>query len=282
MKLTKCVTYLSCVVLLLAFSASLQADDLAYQLNGGGGFGHVDLNTGVRHGIPFQDCPLGSPAGCYVGLGASNGVLYTAADTGTTASASINVYEVSLTGGGGSLIAQLPCCATALGSTTSGLYGVGADGNLYSFSAATDTLTLIGPTGVSPVQQQGLSVNSGALYFDSAGNLYTLNTATGAATLIGPMDTTNDVGAMLWEDGTLYGTDAPGDSQKAEIFTINTTTGVATDTGLGGAAGIGGGGLAPDPVPTSTPEPAGLLLMATGLLVLAGLLRRRRAAAARY
>ena len=93
------------------------------------------------------------------------------------------------------------------GSTTSGLYAFGGDGNLYSIDPTTGAATEIGPTGLSfGGTVMGMSSGSSALYLTQNNSLYSLNTTNGSATLIG---TTNEgesgFGALVSVGGTLYG-----------------------------------------------------------------------------
>jgi hypothetical protein len=271
-RVTKALAYMGCAALLLTFSSDVRASDVAYVLNPGGGFGTVNLNTAAHSPINFQICPLNG-VGCYEGLGVSGGVLYTAADT----TAGVNLYTVSVTGAGGTLdMSYAGADIVAFGSTTTGLFAVDTSGNLYSINSTTFAATLVGATGLSSLSADGLSTNSGTLYFTDAGDLYTLNTSTGEATLTGAMGSSSGVdgvGGMVYEDGTLYGTDAAGDSQSGEIFTINTSSGLATDTGENSPDIKVGAGLAPDPL--LTPEPSSLLLLGSGLLGLMIIGRKR-------
>lgn len=261
-------------LLLLAVSAKVKADNLAYAVGGAGTLETVDLNTGASTVLSVTPCSTSAGPGvtACVGLGVSDGTLFLLQNTTTGP----NLYSVDPTNGSTTLIGSGTFTVAAFGSTTSGLFLMDTSGNLYSVNLSTG-LTLIGSTGVSPTREEGLSDNSGTLYFTDAGSLYTLSTTTGAASLIGAMGSSNDVGDTLYEDGTLYGTDAPGDSQAGEIFTINTTTGAATDTGINDGRAVSGGGLAPDPVPAATPEPGtfGLMLIGLGSLGVMFVMRKR-------
>jgi hypothetical protein len=110
------------------------------------------------------------------------------------------------------------------------------------------------------------------LYFADGVNLYTLNTNTGAATLVGPMGGGVEIGALLQENGTLYG---GVETPSLMVDTLNPTTGAAT-TGpaLSGATGHFYA-LAPNPLPSSAvPEPQTWGFLGSGLAALA-LLRHR-------
>jgi len=271
--MAKISAFLGVATLLFSLSSNVRADSFAYAVGGAGTLETVDLNTGVNTVLSVTPCAGTNPGPgiipC-VGLGVSDGALFLVQNA---AGGVANFYSVDTTNGSTSLLGSSTFTVAAFGSTTNGLFVVDTSGNLYSASLSTG-LTLLGSTGISPTREEGLSDNSGSLYFTDAGSLYTLNTTTGAATLIGMMDSANDVGAMLFQNGTLYGTDAPGDTQAGEIFTINTTTGIATDTGVNDNRVVSGGGLAPDPL--ATPEPGTLSLLLCGMSGLGVLMGRKR------
>jgi hypothetical protein len=108
-----------------------------------------------------------------------------------------------------------------VGSTTSGLFEVGTDFNLYSINPNTGALTLIGPTGLNYFN--GLSTGSGTLYLTSGSTLYALNTTTGAATLVGSAGS-GIFGAVVVEGGIIYG----GSASPLAIYTLDGTTGAGT------------------------------------------------------
>lgn len=118
----------------------------------------------------------------------------------------------------------------AVHPTTGVLYAVSTGGesctpNLYTLNTTTGSATLIGPLGVSGGKPDMAFNALGVLYTYTTSNgfLGTVNLATGAMTLIG--DTTVepwDIGLTFDLSGTLIMTD--GDT----VYTVNTTTGVAT------------------------------------------------------
>jgi hypothetical protein len=119
--------------------------------------------------------------------------------------------------------------ADNLGSTSVDLYSVAGDGNSSSFIK-----TLAGPnSGIFPTGNLAFGPH-GTLYFNFSGDqinatnskLYTVDTSTGALTAVGSGLGTTIL--TLFSDGkTLYGIDT-FDTSGLGIFSINTTTGVAT------------------------------------------------------
>ncbi len=182
------------------------------------------------------------------------------------------LYSVNVTNGSLTAIGSSYLDYDDFGWTTSGLYAIGVDANLYSISAITGAPTLIGSTGLGFGSWLSLSTNSSTLYFADGASLYTLNTTTGAATLVGNMGGPEE-GAMVFEAGVLYG---GADSPAHNVDTLNIATGAATT----GPALTGASGnfyaLAPFPIPTAsgTPEPATWSLLGAGITALA--LRRRQ------
>lgn len=172
-----------------------------------------------------------------------------------------------------------------------GLANVGPNGffaiNVNDFPFTLDRITpdanslnVVGSLGstaaVAVFGTGGLAVGpDGALYYNAttvAGvdQLYRVNPATGVATAIGSGLGTlnNDALTLVTANGTLYGVDtfALSSFSPIQIYTINTTTGVATYTGVNVT------GLAPgytlDTV-AAIPEPSPLLL--AGAVALLGL-----------
>ncbi len=140
--------------------------------------------------------------------------------------------------------------ATGTGTTIGGVGGVGFSdvealsffGNtLYAIDDSTNQLitintttgagTAVGALGVS-VSGPGLAISASGDAFmgDRSGNdLWTVNLGTGAATLLnGSIGA--DLDGLTFLGNTLYGVDPGNDS----LYTVNTTTGVASLVGAGG------------------------------------------------
>jgi len=128
----------------------------------------------------------------------------------------------------------------------------GVAGSLFTLNSVTGTATLVGALtdGVNPYGITGLAFQPGSNTLFGAttnggptlsGGLVIINRLTGTVTQVG----LTGVGAMsdiaFAPDGTLYGWHAAGDHS---LYTINTTTGVATLVGLSSNPGFGGGALA--------------------------------------
>jgi hypothetical protein len=230
---------------------------MAYMGTDTGEFGTIDLTTGV-----FS--LLGNSGQTLAGMAVNGGKLFASAYH-TTLGALFNVNPAN---GALTTLGNSGVDIDDFGSTTSGLFGVGVDGNLYSFNPSNGAATLIGPTGIGFGIWRGLSTNSAILYFADGINLYTLNTSTGAATLVGNMGGGVEIGALLEEDGNLYG----GEEEPAlQVDTLDPGTGLATSgPPLSGATGHFYA-LAPSPIPTppSVPEPTSFGLLSVGILGLA-------------
>ena len=128
------------------------------------------------------------------------------------------------------------------------LYGVNTNANqLIQINELTGTWTEIGTDPLlASVSDLAFDPNTGTLYSatTSYDTLISIDTSNGAVTTIGSLQTITDFRGMAFDPttNTLYATDAyfPG---LSDLYTINTTTGAATQVG---ALGDFAGGLAFD------------------------------------
>jgi hypothetical protein len=233
----------------------------AYLGTGTGTFGTVDLGTG-------EFTELGANGEVLAGMGVANGRLFAT----NYRQVDGTLYRVDPATGALTAVGRSTIAYVLFGSTTSSeLFAVGTDDDLYSIHPTTGVATRIGPTGLTGIGTSGswygLSTNSATLYLSDALKLYKLDTITGTATLIG---TTGgpELGAMLFENGVLWGGE---EEPQIGIAKVNPTTGVVTPgpklTGKG-AASIWA--LAPYPiprVPTNTKLTASTTAVADGAAV---------------
>ena len=237
--------------------ATLHAGNIAYIVTGNATFGSVDLDTGIYTSI-------GSQAQQLAGLGVSGGNLYGVLYGGNT------LYQVDPATAALTTIGNALVNFQDFGSTTSGLYAIGADTNLYSINASNAAPTLVGATGLSIAGVTlGLSTNSSTLYYTNGTNLYTLSTTTGAATLVGA--TGVRIGGMVFEGGSLWG----GVESPLSFDTLNTSNGSATFVSNDSNGAITYG-LAPNAGAAGAPEPGTWGMLAAGMGSLALLRKRTR------
>jgi uncharacterized repeat protein (TIGR03803 family) len=229
------------LILLAASAGAVKADNIAYMTTNTGEFGTIDLNTGVFSELGYSGTALG-------GLGVANGTLY--AMDGSSPGI---LYTVDPANGSLAKVATSSILVALFGSTTSGLYAVALDGNLYSINAASGVATLRGQTGFhfGLGYWSGMSTNSSTLYASQAANIYTIDTGTGAPTLVGLTGGVQgpQMGAMVMEGGVLYGGE---EVPSFSVATLDPTTGAATaGPAVSGTTGQFYG-LAPYPLPHST------------------------------
>jgi len=239
MSVSRKPTLLVICLIMAASTAALKADDIAFMSTNTGVFGTIDLNTGAFTQLGSSPVPLG-------GMAVVNGTLY-ASSYNTPGSGTL--YTVNPTNGSLTVVGTSSINYAGLGSTTSGLYALGVDGNLYSINPNSGAAAKIGPTGFvfGDGDWAGLSNNANTLYFSNGAKLFTLNTTTGATTLVGSTGGPQ-MGALLMESGILYGGE---ESPSFAVATINPTTGAAT-TGPGVTGAIGEFyALAPFPLSTT-------------------------------
>jgi hypothetical protein len=184
------------------------------------------------------------------------------------------LYRVNTATGALTLIGSGSAPYYLFGSTTSGLYGLSQEGDIYSVNPATGATTLIGATGISLVGSWfGMSEGGSRLFISSSTSLYSINTSTGGGTLVGSISPAQ-LGAMLDAYGAWWGGNDEGPSQ---VFTFNPSTAAITAGSLVTSAPSNFWGLAVVPVP----EPSTWAMMALGFagLSFAGYRRARLAVA---
>jgi hypothetical protein len=176
------------------------------------------------------------------------------------------------------------------GSTTSGLFGFGGNGKLYSINPTTGAAIELGPTGLSfGGTVMGMSTGSSTLYLTQNNSLYSLNTTNGAATLLGTMNLSESgFGALVTVAGVLYG-GAYAAQNTPNIYAIDpeskTGTFVAASPSTPYTPGVAGfWGLAPidselNPSPVPLPPSIILQLAAFSALGLLAWRRKRKATA---
>jgi hypothetical protein len=217
---------LACVVVGVGLAA---ADTLTYALDGLGYFGTLDLDTGrfTAYGDIAGGCiynGIGNLAdGTLVGVDGNNNFVRIDAGTGRI-----------------TVIGRTGINVTTAGSLLTGeQYAIDDRNNLYQIDPRSGAANLLGATGIPGLD---LDTFANALAGDDAGNLYyiyeqadanpvpstlfQLDLTIGQATVIGPTGTTGLVGAGF-VDGVLYAY-----RNNFEIYTIDVSSGMATDTGV--------------------------------------------------
>ena len=207
-------------------------------------FGTVDLATGSYTQLGTSGVILG---GLAVG---ADGSLY-----GCGWPNSSTLYKVDPQTGDLTTVGNSPITYYIFGSTTSGVFAMDVNGNLYSVNVTNAATTLIGPTGLNAamIAFGGASTGASTLYFAmSIGSapmgLYSINTNTGAPTLVGSTGEFS-LGALVFENGTLYA--GSGITSPYPIYTMNPSTGAASfvaNTPAGDFVGLAPTVTAPSPL----------------------------------
>jgi hypothetical protein len=254
----------------LAWSSSAHAD-IVYVSRPFDAFGTVDLTTGTYTSIGTTSVGLNgltvAPDGTLYGMGSDN-TLYT-----------VNRSTAGLTpvGATGSFFGLVNLAARSDGALfATDAFTNGPGGFVNTVNPKTGTATSIGQSGLSGgfAATGGLAFGPGNTLFMQYGlsttDLYTVNQSTALATKLGTSGVSTN--GLVFTGGNAYAFNFFG-----EIFTLDTTTGAATDTGV---AVTGGFGQIDAATAAAVPEPTSLALVSFGAASLAGYSWRRRRAAA--
>jgi hypothetical protein len=252
---------------------SANADSIIYVAGQGNEFGTLDLTTGNFNQIGTFNLPSSNITG--MGFGA-NGSLYGLDSSQPNA----NLYQINTTNANATLIGGINESAAAATADAAGtLYALSStygSAVFYTMNPATTgtTTTTVGSIGTFSAGL--IAVNASGMIYTTAYNpttsqydLFSIDPTTAAATEIGGVPY---IVSGLFVGNTLYGFDPYND-----VFTINTSTGVATQVGtydLNSEDGITAAALMPS---LSVPEPASIALGLIAILAgaCAGVFRRR-------
>ena len=132
----------------------------------------------------------------------------------------------------------------AIGPNGKLFVGDSATGNLYTVDPTTGSFTLVGNSGITPLDIAGLN---GSLYEQNINlDMYRIDPNTAAATLVGPTVTANpfpNTGSLTAGNGVLYLT-VQKDGMPDRLLTMDPTTGAVMSLGdITGEPGLNGSGF---------------------------------------
>lgn len=240
----------------LAASAAARADSFIFAGDSSGYLWHVDPATGAASRVGLMSYVMTDIAM------SPTGELY-----------GINFYgffRIDPTTGAVTLLGRLGVShANGLAFGPGGVlylstYAGSQVGELRTVNLLTGATTLVGPIGYSSAGDLAFSPN-GALYMtDEHSLLIEVDPRTGAGHAVGSVGF-SDIYGLAWLGNRLYGLNPSG-----QLFWINTATGAGTLVAITNPRVTAWGATS-----SNVPEPASLILLATGAALAAALHRRR-------
>jgi hypothetical protein len=200
-----------------------------------------------------------------------DGTLYAIFNAGSTSAhlATVDIHTGAATPIGSSAGVPLEAMAFAPDGT---LYaGNFNTNNLYTINVSTGAATLVGALGFTGIMDMAWDPANSTMYaiasLCAGSSLYSINLASAAGTLVTGIPSDNCLMALAVDSkNRLLATDF---ASASPLFQIDPATGNLTNLGNTGLVSTMGAAAAP------VPEPSSVLLFGTGLIGLAGIVRKK-------